>query len=64
MSIIYPCKDCKARHVGCHSSCDKYITKVKEAENLSAEKRKECRKYDSMFDAMSRMKKRRRHKTK
>ena len=27
---IAPCKDCKDRHVGCHSKCDKYLEYKKE----------------------------------
>lgn len=23
--MIYPCKDCKKRCVGCHSTCEEYI---------------------------------------
>ena len=27
---IAPCKDCKDRHVGCHSKCEKYLEYKKE----------------------------------
>ena len=27
---IAPCKDCKERHVGCHSKCEKYLEYKKE----------------------------------
>ena len=27
---IAPCKDCKDRHIGCHSKCEKYLEYKKE----------------------------------
>lgn len=59
MAIIYPCKDCTARYIGCHQSCMKYIDCVLKAEDLRAQKLREKRDYDTLFDAMARMKKRR-----
>lgn len=31
---INSCKDCKDRHVGCHSTCEKYINAKKEYDEL------------------------------
>ena len=28
------CKDCTERYLGCHSNCEKYIAKKKEAEKI------------------------------
>ena len=29
---IAPCKDCKDRHIGCHSKCEKYLEYKKEVQ--------------------------------
>lgn len=57
--VRYPCKDCTARHLGCHQSCSKYLAEVRKAEKLRAEKLKATRNNDYMFDSMTRMEKRR-----
>lgn len=39
-STIICCKDCKERHVGCHSSCKKYAEEKQAYERFKEEERK------------------------
>lgn len=39
--MIYSCKDCTERHVGCHSTCPKYIHDKEEWDELKARVAKE-----------------------
>jgi len=39
--VIPPCKDCKERHVNCHSSCEKYQLFKKENDALREKIRKD-----------------------
>lgn len=34
-----PCKDCKDRHAGCHSECERYQAYAAEREAINAKKR-------------------------
>lgn len=34
MSIKFSCKGCTERHVGCHSTCEKYIAEKAENDRL------------------------------
>lgn len=34
--MVYPCKDCQKREVGCHSKCEKYSQKRKEQDAMNA----------------------------
>ena len=40
MLVKAPCKDCEMRHPSCHSTCERYLTYVKEkdAQNKELEK--------------------------
>lgn len=42
MSVIFSCKDCNERHVGCHSTCEKYIAEKAESERIRQLKLKEA----------------------
>ena len=37
MSFRFSCKDCTERHVGCHSTCEKYISEKAENDRLREE---------------------------
>lgn len=37
--MVYPCKDCEDREVGCHSSCDKYKVAKKMDKRIKRQKR-------------------------
>lgn len=34
--MLYPCKDCQKREIGCHVTCDDYLRKRKEQDILNA----------------------------
>lgn len=36
MAIVYPCKDCKKRSVGCHSNCGEYAEKSRESHEINS----------------------------
>lgn len=40
--MIYSCKDCRERQVGCHSTCEKYLAQkaLHEQEKAELDKRK------------------------
>lgn len=42
MSVIFSCKDCvpPERHVGCHSTCEKYLTEKAENDRIREEENK------------------------
>ena len=42
---VAPCKDCEARHMGCHSTCEGYQEFVKSREKLREEKIKKSEEY-------------------
>lgn len=44
-----PCKDCKERHLECHSNCDKYTEAKKELSKLKKIKREEKEKRYGKF---------------
>lgn len=37
LNMVFSCKDCTERTVGCHSSCETYINERKEFDRLKAE---------------------------
>lgn len=48
--ITAPCKDCAERHIGCHSSCEKYQAFHKEnTERLEAQRIAKILEYDDAF---------------
>ena len=48
--ITAPCKDCADRHVGCHSSCEKYQAFHRENEaRLEAQRMARVLDYDDAF---------------
>ena len=38
--MMSPCKDCPDRYIGCHSSCNKYISYKNELEDFKAKVKK------------------------
>lgn len=50
-----PCKDCTARQLGCHSTCEEYIAFRAECDALAAERVKRREVDDCIADAMKRM---------
>lgn len=49
---INSCKNCKDRHVGCHSTCEKYINAKKEYDELQEKiKKSKYRENDLNFVA-------------
>lgn len=47
--MIAPCKDCRERHLGCHSECEKYKAYRETLDSKNA-KRKEEINIDSTID--------------
>lgn len=54
MSTIAPCKDCKDRKLGCHSTCQKYNDFRQAKDNIIAKKRIE---YENSYNIIKRRKK-------
>lgn len=44
-SIRYPCYGCRARHLNCHSECEKYLSVKKERLAMKAKIKKENMKH-------------------
>lgn len=34
--MVYPCKNCQKREVGCHSKCERYLQMRKEQDTINA----------------------------
>lgn len=34
--MVYPCKNCQEREVGCHSKCERYLQKREEQDAINA----------------------------
>ena len=62
MAIIYPCKDCEERRIGCHSECEKYKDCSNKSHEINDKRFVEHMKYSDVANAMERMRKRRRLK--
>lgn len=62
MAIIYSCKDCSERHIGCHSECEKYKDCTNKSHEINDKRFVEHMKYSDVANAMERMRKRRRLK--
>lgn len=62
MAIVYPCKDCKKRSVGCHSNCNEYAEKSRESHEINSRRFADHMQRGDVAKAMERMKKRRRIK--
>lgn len=48
MSVMFSCKNCNERHVGCHSTCEKYIAEKAENERIRQLKLKESQGHISL----------------
>lgn len=46
---VFSCKDCKERHLGCHSTCEKYIAEKAESERVRQLKMQESLNSDVAF---------------
>lgn len=42
MTYISCCKDCKIRHIGCHSTCEDYIEEKRISEKINRSKNKDA----------------------
>lgn len=58
MAIIYPCKDCSERHIGCHSECEKYKDCTNKARQIREKRAINNQKDDDKFQAIIRTEKR------
>lgn len=59
MSIVYPCKDCEERYLGCHSKCEKYKECSEKSHRLSSQRIDDQLNRGDVINAMRRMQKRR-----
>lgn len=62
MAIIYPCKDCSERRIGCHSECEKYKDCSNKSHEINDKRFEDGCKHGDVVRAMERMRKRRRLK--
>ena len=62
MAIIYPCKGCEERYIGCHSKCSKYKECSDKSHEINDKRFEEHKKFTDVANAMERMRKRRRLK--
>jgi len=60
MCIIYPCKACTDRYIGCHGSCVKYIECKNKSAEIARQRLVEADNTDRLIKAVERMRKRRR----
>ena len=58
MAIIYPCKDCSDRRIGCHSECEKYKDCADKARQIRDQRAINNQKDDDKFQAIIRTEKR------
>lgn len=58
MAIIYPCKDCSDRRIGCHSECEKYKDCTDKARQIRDQRAINNQKDDDKFQAIIRTEKR------
>lgn len=63
--MITVCFKCTDRHIGCHATCERYITQAEQHQKELAEMRRQREAYsaqmDRMIDGAARMIKRRHH---
>lgn len=63
--MITVCFKCTDRHIGCHATCERYITQAEQHQNELADIRRQKEAYsaqmDRMIDGSMRMIKRRHH---
>ena len=63
--MITVCFKCTDRHIGCHATCERYITQAEQHQQESAEMRRQREAYsaqlDRKIDGVVRMQKRRHH---
>lgn len=55
--VEFPCKNCTERHIGCHSTCAKYLEKKKEADAILEAKKKTAAEQQASFAQRNRLRK-------